>query len=314
VTNESQWIVGPDAAGTRLDKFLARSDRAGSRGRAASALERGKVLINGAEAGPSDAARRLVAGDVVRLWMDRPGSAKTRRRTIQAGALRILYEDETLFVLDKPAGVLAVPLTSRKAAPSIFDLLRDHLRSRGGRRPFVVHRIDLDTSGVVVFAKDVEAQAALKAQFRRREPTRIYQAVVNGHPHPPQGIWRDYVVWDDEALIQQEAHKDDPGAKEAISEYRVIEQFRDTSLIEVRLRTGRRNQIRLQAHLHGHSVIGERQYVSRPEPSRAPAFPRQALHAHRLAFRHPRDGRLLEFEVPLPADLVDLIARLRRSA
>src|SRR5262245_11911336 len=107
---DSQWIVDDQGAGTRLDKFLAAPDRVGSRSRAVSALERGKVLVNGEEAGLPDAARRLATGDVVRLWMDRPGTSKPRRGPMQFGDLRILYEDEALFVLDKPAGVLAVPL------------------------------------------------------------------------------------------------------------------------------------------------------------------------------------------------------------
>jgi 23S rRNA pseudouridine1911/1915/1917 synthase len=308
-----EWIVGTGAAGVRLDTFLAAPDRAGSRGRALSALERGKVLINGVEAGSADASRRLVEGDVVRLWMDRPGTARPRRQAIALGDLRILYEDEALYVVNKPAGVLAVPLERRRDAPSIYDLLQDHLRSRGKRKPFVVHRIDLDTSGLVVFAKDALAQDQLKGQFRRREPERIYRAVVYGHPDPPEGTWRDHLVWDSDALIQKEAHPRDPRAKEAISEYRVIETFRDTTLIEVRLRTGKRNQIRLQARLRGHTLVGERRYIFGPDDRRPIAFPRQALHAHRLTLRHPRDGRTLSFEAPLPGDLVELIARLRRG-
>jgi 23S rRNA pseudouridine1911/1915/1917 synthase len=309
----SKWIVDGESAGTRLDKFLAATDRMGSRGRAVSALERGKVLVNGEETGPADAARRLAAGDVVRLWMDRPGTAKPRRGPMQFGDLRILYEDEALFVLDKPAGVLAVPLERRRDAPSIYDLLEEHLRSRGKRRPFVVHRIDLDTSGLVIFAKDAVAQATLKSQFKRREPTRLYQAVVYGHPDPPEGTWRDHLVWDETALVQKQASPRDPRAREAISVYRVLETFGVASLIEVRLQTGKRNQIRLQAALRGHSLVGERRYVSGPDRLHPIEFPRQALHAHRLVFRHPTDGRELRFEAPLPADMTDLISRLRRG-
>lgn len=310
---DSQWIVGADGVGTRLDKFLAAPNRMGSRGRAVSALERGKVLVNGEEAGPEDAARRLAAGDVVRLWMDRPGTSKPRRGPMQFGDLRILYEDEALFVLDKPAGVLAVPLERRREAPSMYDLLEKHLRSRGKRRPFVVHRIDLDTSGLVIFAKDALAQANLKAQFHRREPERLYQAVVYGHPDPPEGTWRDHVVWDETALIQKQAHPRDPRAKEAISAYRVLETFPEASLIEVRLETGKRNQIRLQAGLRGHPLVGERRYVFDSDRLQQIEFPRQALHAYRLTFRHPGDGRELRFEAPFPTDMTDLVARLRRA-
>jgi 23S rRNA pseudouridine1911/1915/1917 synthase len=120
-------------------------------------------------------------------------------------------------------------------------------------------------------------------------------------------------VWDRKALLQKRARPTDPRAKEAISDYRVMETLRDASLIEVRLRTGKRNQIRIQAQLRGHTLVGEKRYVFGAEPLRPIAFPRQALHAHRLVFRHPTDGQLLRFEAPLPADFVDLLKRLRRA-
>ncbi len=309
---DAQWTVQPGEAGQRLDKFLSAAERAGSRTRAATALERGKVIVNGADAGPADAARRLEAGDVVRLWVDRPGSSRARREAAAIGGLHILYEDDWLFVLDKPAGMLAVPLERRSTSLSAFDVLENRLRSQGKRRPFVVHRIDEDTSGLVVFARDATAQAHLKAQFRRREPERVYQAVVYGHPEPPEGTWRDYLVWDEKALIQKQTHARDPKAKEAVSAYRVLEEFREASLIAVWLETGKRNQIRLQARLRGHTLIGERRYVFGPDHLRPIDFPRHALHAWRLAFQHPRDGRDLRFEAPVPADMLDLLARLRR--
>jgi len=181
-------------------------------------------------------------------------------------------------------------------------------------RPFVVHRIDRDTSGLVVFAKHATAQATLKDQFRRREPERVYWAVVYGHPDPPQGTWHDHLTWDTKALIQKETSPRDPRASEAISEYRVLEPFRAASLIEVRLRTGRRNQIRIQARLRGHTLVGERRYVYGPDDLRTISFERQALHARRLSFLHPADGRPLTFEAPLPADFETLVARLRGSS
>jgi 23S rRNA pseudouridine1911/1915/1917 synthase len=310
--SDSEWIVDPGDAGVRLDKYLAAPERLGSRARAATAIERGKVYLNGAEAGPTNAAARLSAGDVVRVWMDRPGTSRVRRRPVEIGGLRVLYEDDALLVIDKPAGLLAVPLERKSALPSVFDELQEHFRARGMRRPFVVHRIDRDTSGLVVFAKNPSAREALKDQFKRREPERIYWAVVYGHPDPPSGTWRDHLVWDRKALIQKETHPKDPLAKDAVCDYRVLESFRDASLIEVRLRTGRRNQIRIQARLRGHTLVGERRYVYGPDVLRTIAFERQALHARRLAFRHPADGRLLEFESPVPADFDSLLARLRR--
>jgi 23S rRNA pseudouridine1911/1915/1917 synthase len=307
------WPIGATDAGVRLDKFLAAPDRMGSRARAVAALERGKIFVNDREVALSDAATPLTQGDRVRVWMDRPGSAKPQPRTTRIGKLEILFEDEVLVVVNKPPGLLSVPLERKSAADSVYSLIQDHFRPRGKRRPFVVHRIDRDTSGLVLFAKDARAQARLKEQFKRREPERVYWAVVYGRPTPPQGTWRDHLVWDQKALIQKETHPRDPRAHEAISEYRTLEAFVDAALLEVRLHTGRRNQIRLQARLRGHTLIGERRYVYGPDTLRGIAFERQALHAYRLAFRHPLDDRALAFEAPVPADFQALLARLRRG-
>jgi 23S rRNA pseudouridine1911/1915/1917 synthase len=233
------------------------------------------------------------------------------RRAVGA-PLDILYEDRVLVVINKPAGLLSVPLPKKSAAPSVYDRLERYLRPQR-RRPFVVHRIDRDTSGLVVFAKDPRTQQALKKQFIRREPERIYLALVYGHPNPREGTWRDHLVWDRRALIQKRTHPRDPQGAEAVCSYSVVEQFRDASLLEVRLETGKRNQIRVQARLRGHTLIGERRYVFGPEQLRPIPFTRQALHAHRLAFRHPVDGRELRFEAPLPDDFRQLLDRLRRT-
>jgi 23S rRNA pseudouridine1911/1915/1917 synthase len=310
---DSEFIVSSEEAGLRLDKFLAAEPRVGSRARAVAALERGKVFLNGHEAALSDAATRLVEGDTVRVWMDRPGSAKARRAAPPVGDLQVIFEDDWLLVVNKPAGILSVPLERRSDVLSVYDQIEDHFRSRGKRKPFVVHRIDQDTSGLVVFAKDANTQARLKAQFKRREPERVYWAVVYGRPDPPQGTWRDHLVWDEKALIQKETHPRDPRASEAISQYRTLEAFRDAALLEVRLRTGRRNQIRIQARLRGHTLVGEDRYVYGPDTLRPINFERQALHAYRLAFQHPADGRRLEIESPPPADFMSLLKRLRRE-
>jgi 23S rRNA pseudouridine1911/1915/1917 synthase len=309
-----EWTLGADDAGTRLDKYLAAEGRAGSRARAAAALERGKVFLNDREATLADAATRLCAGDVVRLWADRPGSSKRAQAIGADRDLPIVYEDDALIVLNKPAGLLAVPLPLRRRfdAPSVFEDLTRYLRGRGRRRPFVVHRIDRDTSGLVLFAKSEAAQQALKEQFLRHQPERVYRAVVYGIPSPAEGTWRDHLVWDVKALIQKETHPRDPRGREAISHYRIVEALDGASLIEVRLVTGKRNQIRIQARLRGHTLVGERRYIYGPETLRTIAFPRQALHAYRLAFRHPDDDRELRFEAPLPDDLAALVARLRR--
>lgn len=309
---DTEWTVAGTDAGVRLDKFLAAPERIASRSRAAAAIERGKIFVNGAEAQLADAARRLTAGDVVRYWEDRPGSAKRRPRTGRSGNLDVIFEDEHLIVVNKPAGILSVPLDRKPDVDSVYHQIEDRLRASGKRRPLVVHRIDQDTSGLVVFALHAEAQRRLKVQFARREPERVYLAVVYGHPDPASGTWRDTLVWDTKAMIQKETSRQDPAGQEAICEYLVRERFRDASLIEVRLRTGRRNQIRIQARLRGHTLVGEERYVYGPEILRPIAFKRQALHAWRLAFDHPADGRRLELEAPVPPDITNLLSQLRR--
>jgi 23S rRNA pseudouridine1911/1915/1917 synthase len=308
-----EWIVSTDEQGLRLDKFLAETGRLGSRRRASVALDRGKVFVNTVEAPRDAAARRLAAGDHVRVWIDRPGSARGRIAR-RAGDLRIVFEDDTLIVLDKPAGLLAVPLERRGGAPSIFEQVTAYLRPHGKRRPLVVHRIDRDTSGLVVFARDPAAQNRLRLQFKRHTVERVYWAVVYGHPEPPDGTWRDRLVWDERVLIQKETHPRDPKGMDAVSHYEVLERFRLSSLVEVRLETGKRNQIRIQARLRGHTLVGERRYVYGPDELRPIQFERQALHAHRLVFEHPATGEVLRFEAPIPPDMNDLLTRLRRSA
>ena len=308
---EPAWTVAPEDAGVRLDKFLADPTRIGSRGRAAAAIDRGKVYLNGVLS--SDAATRLRAADTVRVWTDKPGSARRPLRAGSRGDLSIVYEDDVLVVVNKPAGVLTVPLERKRDAPSVYDQIETYLRPAGRRRPLVVHRIDQDTSGLVIFAKDAAAQARLKAQFKRREPERVYWAVVYGRPDPSAGTWRDRLVWDSTALIQKETHPRDPRGTDAVSAYRTLETFAEASLLEVTLTTGRRNQIRIQARLRGHMLVGEQRYTFGPDSLRSIPFGRHALHARRLALRHPGDDRPMAFEAPLPPDLADLIARLRRG-
>lgn len=305
------WVVAPAEAGERLDKFLAAPSRLGSRGKAADALERGKIFVNEAEVGPPDAARRVGAGDAVRLWMDRPGSSRKQTHRPPRGAeMPIVYEDDAVVVVNKPSGLLTVPLPRRDGAPSVEDALVSHLRSKR-RRPFVVHRIDRDTSGLVMFATRSDAQTRLKEQFRRHEAERIYLAAVYGVPSPNRGTWRDHLVWDQESLVQKETHAHDPRASEASCDYEVLEDFGEAALIQVSLITGRRNQIRLQARLRGHTLIGEQRYVYGPDSLRTVEFPRQALHAWRLGVIHPMTGKPLRLEAPLPEDMVELVDRLR---
>ena len=308
----SEWQVSEQEAGTRLDKWLAAVGRLGSRAQAFGAIERGKVFVEGVEQTAADAGRRLQAGERVRLWMDRPGSAKRRAFSDRRVAgLHLVYEDDSILVVAKPAGLLTVPADRPAGEPTLVAKLAEYLRPQAKRRPLVVHRIDRDTSGLVLFAKTPRAQERLKEQFLNREPERVYWAVVHGRPSPESGAWRDTLAWDQQYLVQKQAREQAPGAKEAISHYRVLEQYAAAALVEVRLVTGKRNQIRIQAGLRGHPLVGERVYVFEPAPRRPIEFVRQALHAYRLGFRHPADDRPLRFEAPLPDDFAALLDALR---
>jgi 23S rRNA pseudouridine1911/1915/1917 synthase len=310
------WTIsGPDAGG-RLDTWLAAQPEVGSRGRARDAVECGTVFVTGQELTYADAARRLRPGDIVGFWPDRPGSSRPRSREVVAArsALGVVYQDAHLLVADKAPGWLVEPLPG-DAIPEVtlLDMVADRLRSERSVRPYVVHRIDRDTSGLVLFALTPAVRDALKTQFEKRTPTRAYLAVVNGTPIPTSGTWRDRLVWDSDRLVQKRAHAQEERARDAEARYRVVESFASQSLVEISLVTGKRNQIRVQAGSRGHALVGERQYrFGRPrDEAREPEFGRQALHAVRLGFTHPATRRHVEFTAAMPADMEGLLRLLR---
>ena len=344
----TRWIVAQNEAGARVDTWLARQREVGSRTRAREWIERGKVFLNSTEVTFDRAAERVRAGDEIAIWVDRPGSSRARSRDLVASrqSLRIVFEDDHLLVADKPPGLLVEPLPGGPVEVTLRGLVADHLEGSGAlpgvrcrtpdsghRTPgasrqaateaLVVHRIDRDTSGLVLFAKNERSQLSLKRQFERRTAERVYLAVLCGRLLQAEGAWKDRLVWDKARLVQRRARPDDQGGKEAVASYKVLEQFEDAALVEIRLVTGKRNQIRIQAALRHHPLVGERVYTSRtssevrrPKPevrgsTSDVGFPRQALHAGRLAFRHPETGARVELHAPLPADLRELIEALR---
>jgi 23S rRNA pseudouridine1911/1915/1917 synthase len=311
-----EWTVGEADAGKRLDGWLACQAEVGSRGRARSAIERGKVLLNLETVAFSDAGRRLRPGDRVGYWEDRPGTAHRRAREIVAArsALSVIFEDAAVLVADKPVGMLVEPLPGEPGSEvTLLDLVTDHLRFSTRSRPHVVHRIDRDTSGLVLFARTLAARTALKAQFERHTPERVYLALLRGRVEPASGTWRDTLAWDRERLVQKRAHVREAAAKEAIARYRVLEQYRDAALVEVRLVTGKRNQIRVQAGARGHPLVGERLYTfgAAAADEGTPTLGRQALHAARLSFVHPTSNKRVTVTTPLPNDMRALVEALR---
>jgi 23S rRNA-/tRNA-specific pseudouridylate synthase len=225
--------------------------------------------------------------------MDRPGHRTPGGAgSSRPGALKVVLEDADLLVADKPAGLLVEPLPGDGSGEvTLADLVADHLRSRVRTRPLVVHRIDRDTSGLVLFALNRGAQDALKAQFAAHAPERVYAAVVRGKVVPPAGMWRDKLAWDKDRLIQKRAHATEAAGKDAVARYRLVEQFDGAAQIEVTLVTGKRNQIRAQAGSRGLPLVGERLYTfgAKPPGPDEPTLGRQALHGATVV--HPSDDR-----------------------
>ncbi|HYE72188.1 MAG TPA: RluA family pseudouridine synthase [Blastocatellia bacterium] len=316
--SDQSWTVEKNEAGIRLDKWLSDARRLGSRSRAFAAIERGKVSINDVEQSAADAGRRLQSGEIVRLWMSRPGSSKVQSiSNRRVSGLHIVYEDDALLVINKPQGLLTVNLESQPDEPSLVKEVTAYLKKQFRPSPHIIHRIDRDTSGLVVFAKTSTARENLKAQFAAREPERIYWAVVYGSPKNDEGVWRDWLRWNEKLLLQEPALSTDKKANEAICHYRVLEKFvidregNTVSLLEIKLVTGKQNQICFQAMQHGHQLIGEKRYIGTNTSRTEVKFSRQALHAYKLGFLHPRTKTQLQFEAPLPPDFTDLLTQLR---
>lgn len=303
--------VGAEGSGARLDKFLAGLASVGSREKARQALKSGKVAVDGEPVGADDAGRTLRPGQRVVIAWARPGTGRRRtagREAMERAGVTVLYEDPAMLVADKPAGLLTDAADQDQARHR--DTLRKRVRAwLGGAEAFPVHRIDRDTTGVVAFAKTEPAREALRAQWETRSPERVYLAVVEGRVERDGGHFADWMAWDARVRVQRPCDPQADGAYLAEADWRVVERLRGATLIEVRLVTGRRNQIRLHAMLLGHPLVGEPLY-RRQGRERIP-FPRQALHARRLGLKHPTTGAPVVFEAPLPPDLERLLARLR---
>ena len=308
--NNGQWQISAEHDGKPLAYWLASMRRLGSNVRALDSLARGRIFVNDVEQTLADAERVLREGDLVRAWMDRQDVHLMEFIPFAFDRLDIVYEDDDLIAINKPAGLLSTPHPFVLEEASLFDLVEEYLNAEE-RQPFIVHRIDRDTTGLVLFAKSLEAQQGLREQFEQREPERIYRAVTHGVPEPESGTWHDVIAMKKKLHRFAAASETDQAKRDAICHYRVLEQFDHSALIEVRLVTGRRNQIRLQAQLHGHPLVGEHIFIGAGD-DKIP-FDRQALHAYQLGFRQPMTGRALKLEAPLPEDFTTLCERLRQS-
>lgn len=205
--------------------------------------------------------------------------------------LRLVQQDDDLLVVDKPPGLLTVA-TDRERERTAYRLLRDWLKAQGQGRLFIVHRLDRETSGLLVFARSAEAKRVLQAQFQARTPERVYVARVEGIVRQAEGELVGGLVED--RALRVRAVSDGRRGREAITCYRVLARYRDASLLELTLVTGRRGQIRAQLAALGHPIVGDRAYGSHRDPPG-----RVCLHASRLGFVHP-NGRRVVFESPPP--------------
>lgn len=300
-------------AGWRLDRLVAGLESVASRRRASEAISTGKVLVDGEVS--TDGARLVREGARLELRWNQPGTAMHKvagREALERAGVRVLHLDEHIVVVDKPAGLLSDAATEAQRREE--DTLKKRVRGWLGE-VHVVHRIDRDTTGIVLLARTTAAAAHLDAQFASRRPERVYLTVVTGRMSGDKGHFADWMTWDRATRIQRSCRPGTPDAVLAEADWTVLERFGPyATLLEVRLRTGRRNQIRLHCQLAGHPLVGERLYSDDRGARRGPRLGRQALHAHRLGIVHPGTGKNIAFESPLPEDLAALLAELRRGA
>ncbi len=300
------WTVGPDAAGERLDRHVAARLDA-PRNQVQRWIAEGLVRVNGREAKPS---APVAAGDQVECA---PPELKEERVLPEPGDLRVLHEDGEIVVLDKPAGLTVHPGAGRSTgtlAHHLLDRYPEMAGVGGPGRPGIVHRLDQGTSGVLVVARTPAAYARLSRAFASREVKKLYLGIAYGAPTPPAGtveapIGRHPQKRQEMAIVSR--------GRPAITHYRAAAAAAGISLLEMDLATGRTHQIRVHLKHLGHPLVGdpvygEARWKGLPRPVQAPLrdFPRPALHAWRIAFRHPATEELLRFEAPVPEDLRSL--------
>jgi 23S rRNA pseudouridine1911/1915/1917 synthase len=315
VTRSHRFEVPDTLHGERLDRCLSRLEPSWTRSRARKLVDAGCVTLNGRPAKP---AALVSVGDVVEV--DEP-PLETLEARPEAIALDILHEDSDLLVINKPSGLVIHPAAGNPSGTLVNALLHHctDLSGIGGvERPGIVHRLDKDTTGVMVVAKSDRAHLALSLAFRHRRVDKTYLAVCYGMPREREGVIEAPIGRHPRERQQMAVV---PSGRNARTRYTVEEIFAGTSLVSCRPVTGRTHQIRVHlAHL-GHALVGDALYAGRQwrnlTDARAAAacrdFPRQALHAWRLAFDHPVTGERVVFSAPPPADLATLIAVLRSA-
>jgi 23S rRNA pseudouridine1911/1915/1917 synthase len=298
------WVeVPPEAAGERLDRFLSTLEDVGSRTAAERLLAEKRVRVNGS---PQAKSRRLAAGD--ELAVEIPESHPSELEPEQL-RLHIAYEDDQLLVVDKPAGVVVHPSAGHTSGTLVHGLL-GHAVAGGGEaeRPGIVHRLDRDTSGLLVVARSDEAHRRLQTLLRQRKLVREYLALVRGRPRSRRGRIEAPIGRDRRDPTRISLDTDTP--RDAVTNFEVVETLRRHALLEVALETGRTHQIRVHLAAIDLPVSGDPVYGVGEDLG----LERQFLHAARLAFPHPRTGELVECESPLPPDLQAALEEARLSS
>jgi 23S rRNA pseudouridine1911/1915/1917 synthase len=296
----------------RLDTYLRGKFPAASRGAIQRLIEEGHILVNGQHVKPTHTPR---AGEKVDVHWPEAKPAEAQPEEIP---FEVLFEDETLLVLNKPAGLVVHPAAGHEEHTLVNALLHHcagGLSGIGGvARPGIVHRLDKETSGCLVVAKNDDTHLALSSQFASRKVEKIYHAIVCGEMSRDKGEIHA-------AIARHPSHRkrmavSDDSGREARTSYRVLERLRATTLVEAGLHTGRTHQIRVHFQFLGFPLAGDATYGQRQnrrlEELIGFAAPRVMLHAFQLAFIHPRSGKHVHFEAPLPKDFADMLKVLRQ--
>ena len=291
-------VVSKEHARMRLDLFLVKALPEFSRSRIQQLIRTGFVRVGGAKMRPHQPVR---SGDKIEVTEPPPEKIQTEPEAIP---LTILYEDHDLIVINKAAGMTVHPGAGQREHTLVNALLHhcSTLSGIGGKeRPGIIHRLDRETSGCLVAAKNDVAHRELSKEFAARTAEKIYLALVTGRLRKHTGVIEEEIGR--HPVHRQRMSVSSPRGRAAKTEYRVLRLSEQASLVECKLHSGRTHQIRVHLHHLGHAVLGDKIYA----PGLAKDFPRQMLHAWKLGFRHPHSGEWMNFEAPLPDDFKEAI-------
>lgn len=304
---EEVITLAVEQPGVRLDKYLAERLSDHSRAEIQRWIKDGRVTVDGAV---FKASYKVQAGDRIVVQVPEP---ETHELLPEPIPLDMVYEDGDLLVINKPAGMVVHPAHGHWSGTLVNALLHhcpDLTDPSGAQRPGIVHRLDKDTSGLIVVAKNEAARQHLQAQFKARTVSKGYLALLEGHLEPQEGRIEASMGRDPQRRKRMAVLPLARGGREAITHYRVLSYYDDYTLIEAEPKTGRTHQIRVHCAYVKHPLVGDKVYGRRKQRLRCP---RQFLHAQRLGFRLPSSGEFVEFTAELPADLRQVLQTLSPS-